>query len=373
MDIKTFITRTFMALVILFSTFCPSAELRGDTQSSIFKKREKRRNQLEHIMDFRIVGGTEASIKDFPYMVSLQVNSNHFCGGSIVTKSFVLTAAHCVVKAREGEDSWIVGDPLLLNVVAGQTVLDLGECQFRDVKKIHVHSKFNFTSVRNDIALLEIFGHFEMNKYTQVAQIASKVHPKFETYDFCTAIGWGIMEPVETDLKKAISDRNILQQVDLHPSLHSTCEKFFAAAPYLYDRSKLCIIVSEEKDACLGDSGGPFICNGIQYGIISFGLGCAQMNMPGVFTNVSTFHDWIYAVINNTETQVVTRMVEVENLTNASFFMETRISQESKNCQVNLKCFFFLRNFIILCLAMFMSKFFPRIFHVLQHDILYFI
>lgn len=106
-----------------------------------------------------------------------------------------------------------------------------------------------------------------------------------------------------------------------------------------FDASKLCIILNKEEDACVGDSGGPLICDSVQYGITSFGLGCAQLGMPAVFTNVSAFHDWIYGVLNNRETLVISRMVEVANLTKHLLQEKSLFERLAKNDQTSLKCF----------------------------------
>lgn len=228
MVVQTCSTRTPIPLVLFLSVLLSSAQ--SIQNESVFPKRTKRRNQLEHIMDFRIVGGSDASIKDFPYMISLQMSSNHICGASILTNSFILTAAHCVTK--ENDSTWAISDPLEYNIVAGQTVLDLGDCQFRDVKKIFVHSGYNHTTLHNDIAVLEIFGTLEWTKYVQMVEIFSKIHLPFEAHDFCTAIGWGSSEPMkETSRTVVVDGKNSLQQVDLQPSLYNTCERFFVPAP----------------------------------------------------------------------------------------------------------------------------------------------
>ncbi|GLH12150.1 Lectizyme [Gryllus bimaculatus] len=44
----------------------------------------------------RIVGGRDTNIKFYPFQVSLQLNGSHWCGGSVISANYILTAAHCM-------------------------------------------------------------------------------------------------------------------------------------------------------------------------------------------------------------------------------------------------------------------------------------
>lgn len=48
-----------------------------------------------------------------------------------------------------------------------------------------------------------------------------------------------------------------------------------------------------KMDACAGDSGGPLVCGDTLYGVVSFGVGCADPGHPGVYAKVSAVRDWI--------------------------------------------------------------------------------
>lgn len=60
---------------------------------------------------------------------------------------------------------------------------------------------------------------------------------------------------------------------------------------------------AEGRDACDGDGGGPLVCEKegtwYQVGIVSFGIGCGRRSIPGVYTRVSSYTDWIYSIALN--------------------------------------------------------------------------
>ncbi|KAK9881144.1 hypothetical protein WA026_014495 [Henosepilachna vigintioctopunctata] len=268
-----------------------------------------------HSMDFKIIGGKDASVKDFPYMVSLQDTFQHICGGTIVSELFILTAAHCVTSKQR---IWKIVDPIDLNVVAGQTILDLGDCQLRDVKQLYVHPNYSSVTVKNDVALVLIFEPFKWTTYVNIVKLYTGEQTSFEDYKYCTACGWGVVNEQHPDTGQAdLPDMNVLQRVDLPPSSEKACRIYFDKNhnQSTFDETKLCIIQTGGKDTCFGDSGGPLICGGIQYGITSFGIGCAMPHMFGIYVNISAVRDWIFSTMRHPKQQTATRHVKMVEYT----------------------------------------------------------
>lgn len=100
----------------------------------------------------RIVGGETAGIATWSWTVSLSIASNYLCSGSILSSSWIITAAHCVYDT--------IGSSII--VYAGSNIRWTGT-QSRSVSRVIVHSKYNSANYTNDIALLQLTTPLDMN------------------------------------------------------------------------------------------------------------------------------------------------------------------------------------------------------------------
>lgn len=236
----------------------------------------------------KIVGGTKAGDGDYPWMVALAEKSGRplfnrqFCGGSLISPDWVLTAAHCM----EGEVPWGI------EVVVGFTDLnDASTAEVRGVRGIFIHPGYADVEgdLLNDVALILL--ESPINTITPVAYSRS-VAP-VPVGDPVRAIGWG-------DTQSSPRFPTELQMVDLNLAAISTARRVYASNRL--DNRHLAAI-APGKDTCGGDSGGPlFDLDGdmgdpLAIGITSFGLNCAQKGVPGIYANVGNYVAWIDAFL----------------------------------------------------------------------------
>ncbi|XP_011863618.1 PREDICTED: trypsin-3-like [Vollenhovia emeryi] len=239
----------------------------------------------------RIVNGTKAVLGQFPHQVSLKRSwsERHFCGGSLISASLVLTAGHCVYMNGAKQEPWAI-------FVVGGIVKLYGNSstqQRKDVIDIRLHPEFDLESLHNDVAVLQLSDPFT---FTPAAR--SVPLPGFAPtpYTVCQVSGWGypsssipITSPdlmyVDLPIRSVKECRELLKnETDLPPGMF--CSGYLEGG----------------RDACQGDSGGGMVCNGILTGIVSGGIGCAQPMLPGVYADVFHYLDWI---LNGTDVVVV--------------------------------------------------------------------
>lgn len=229
--------------------------------------------------DGRIVGGSTAPAGAYPSQAALVLRgySNHqgqICGGTVIERSWILTAAHCV---RDPASDWYL-TPADLDVLVGTQDLTSGGTRIRAVE-LRIHPGWDRARLRNDIALIRL--DRPVPDGTPLQQIApSGAPPAAGTLE--TAVGWGDMAHQGQQYPTQ------LRHVDLHAQDNRDCRDYFGP---IYDATAHICAWASGKGTCQGDSGGPVYAGGIQVGVVSWGAYCGSD--PSVFARVSTYSTWI--------------------------------------------------------------------------------
>ena len=233
-------------------------------------------------IETRIIGGQDAPSDLAPWQVSLQHReAGHFCGGSLIHPSWVLTAAHCF------ESQTVLPErPQDLMVMHGSHSLSAGGSR-RGAARIIVHEGFRSAPQGNDIALVELDRPFPD---TRVQLQSPQLNHVFGPPGACAVVtGWG-----DTQGRSRLPDR--LQAVDVPVVAPAECARVYPGA--ISDGQVCAGYRQGTQDSCQGDSGGPLVVPGgptgwTLLGVVSWGRGCAQPNAYGVYTRVSHYLDWI--------------------------------------------------------------------------------
>jgi len=230
----------------------------------------------------RIVGGTLDTPGQFPFMVRLLIgprNDKGFCGGSIIDRYHVATAAHCF-----GDDSAF---PLTISVRYGAVNKD----NFKRVRAISyiIHPEYNDETSLNDIALIRLVKPLNFSSVVQPLVFATSP-PEDGTTIY--GAGWG-----DTSSGGDLSD-NLLWTDFLYLDFQRCIDQF--GATDLQEESQVCAGGVDNHDTCQGDSGGPiFTASNINdpttmrhLGIVSYGEGCG--GLPAIYTRVPGYgDDWL--------------------------------------------------------------------------------
>jgi len=248
-----------------------------------------------------IVGGVPALRGAYPYQVSLEwvswlYGTQHVCGGTVISPNWVVTAAHCIFDGR---------DPSHYRVVVGRHNLKKREASVRyhHIKKVIVHPNWrgeDSDDMSNDITLLELKNPIKFTKFVQPACL-----PKAENYDTIYApgkeaiiSGWGEMDPKAVEQEEPGRSPKVMRAA-LVPIMDSdVCKKSNEIYEEMVTETMMCAGYRQGLiDGCQGDSGGPLveIVDGqvTLIGVVSWGVGCAQKDYPGIYTNVAHMLPWI--------------------------------------------------------------------------------
>ncbi|RNA35138.1 transmembrane protease serine 12 [Brachionus plicatilis] len=245
----------------------------------------------------KIVGGQNAGYKDWPSIVYLQSRYTQggsiytsFCGGTLVNLDTVITAAHCY------DSKYTVTVYLGLHDKS-----DLSSGVARSVKSYTIHPNYDSTTELNDIAIIKLSTKVDLNDRIQVSCLPEdeSIYPKNNDISAYIA-GWG------RTIEGAASSPNILQEALITVYDSSKCSSVSPGTSKDWNKQICAGKYSGGVDSCQGDSGGPLYVQDkvedknkfILSGVTSYGVGCARVGMPGIYTRVSAYIDWIEEKMN---------------------------------------------------------------------------
>ncbi|XP_053667771.1 transmembrane protease serine 9-like [Anopheles marshallii] len=229
----------------------------------------------------RIVGGAETTAHQFPWLAGLFRQGKLYCGASVVSRNFLVTAAHCVNSFEPSE----------IRVYLGGHNIAKDYTELRRVKQIIDHEDFDIFTFNNDIALLELDKPLRYGPTIQPACL-----PDGSIMDFTGSIGvvagWGRIEE-----KRAPS--KTLRSVEVPIWSQEQCLDAGYGSKKISANMMCAGYHDGQKDACQGDSGGPMHKMGLfgsmeVIGVVSWGRGCARPNLPGIYTRIVNYLPWIH-------------------------------------------------------------------------------
>jgi hypothetical protein len=264
-------SKSFFLAGLLALNGCAAADLGGDDGTD------------------KIVGGTNASIAEFPWQISMQTRSGfHFCGGSILDENFILTASHCV----DGQSA------SSMRIAAGITrVSTSGSAgQLRDVAQIIMFPGYVTPEQGKDVALLKLSQPLNLSDpnvtpidiVTAADAVAGVTNPGVNA----TVTGWGT-------LSSGGNSPDVLQKVTVPIISNSDANSAYSPEGITITADQLAagLLGIGGKDSCQGDSGGPLVVQTSAgpklAGVVSWGFGCADPRFPGMYARVSSFEQFI--------------------------------------------------------------------------------
>ncbi|XP_042534307.1 transmembrane protease serine 11B-like protein [Dipodomys spectabilis] len=244
----------------------------------IINSRCGRRARMSATYD-RIKGGSTAQEGEWPWQASLKMNGRHYCGASLISERFLITAAHCFQKSN---------NPRNFTVSFGTRVTPPYMQHY--VQQIIIHEDYIKGEHHDDIALIMLTEKvlFKRDVHRVCLPEATQDFPPGEGV---VVTGWGaLFHDGEYPL--------LLQKAPVKIIDTNVCNAKEAYNGVILDTMICAGYMEGNIDACQGDSGGPLVhpnSRDIWYlvGVVSWGDECGQINKPGVYTRMTAYRHWV--------------------------------------------------------------------------------
>lgn len=233
----------------------------------------------------QIADGNDAQIEFHPYQVGIELSGKFYCGGTILSNKYIISAGHCTLLPD-------VTEPLTkLRVRAGTATRESGG-QLVSVSNYQAHPEFKMglADADSDVSVFELAQPLEFSDTVAPIDSLAFADAGFPREGIpCEVTGWGSKTPngpFSTTLQVVelpVADREeCVRKYDELGTGQEVGERMFCAGDF-----------EEESPICQGDSGGALVSGGQMLGIVSWGKGCRAKGYPAVFTSISKVRDFI--------------------------------------------------------------------------------
>lgn len=224
-----------------------------------------------------MVGGSEVWPPNrYPWLAVMTTSWGEvLCGAALISDRYLLTASHCLYRQKPSE----------INIILGAHDLNVRSYLTLKPEKFIIHENYERSRQLNDIGLIKLKTPVT---YTREIQPICLPPAGSENFSKLIVAGWGRVRE-----GGSLSSRP--KQVVVPQLPESRC---FSVFGQFMTSNNLCAGGRNQQDACQGDSGGPLVAksengNYVIAGVTSFGIGCGRAGVPGAYTKVTNYLDWI--------------------------------------------------------------------------------
>ncbi|XP_053624089.1 uncharacterized protein LOC128683002 [Plodia interpunctella] len=234
----------------------------------------------------RIFHGRKASIRDFPFMASIQIFNHFQCAGSIIKSDLIITAASCLQMAWNNR--FYKENPAFLSARVGSTLHNSGG-ENVPILEIYFHPEYDPRTLVSNLCLLRLrrLLNLKISRRLKKIEIDKHTNPLPMNTNGITIVGWGARHRTSTIMEPFLA----FAVLDFYPL--EECKEVYSRT-YVKNNNFCAGFISQGSGACNRDIGGPGITRGVLAGVVSFGSPtCGTPDAPTVFTKLGYYKEWI--------------------------------------------------------------------------------